>query len=85
LKVTGPARRFETRSSEEHRTFARALFARDDVDEVLGPETGKQAKKSTHKTRTGYRPLPQSSARIIACVALPFNLRRDAFGDNFCP
>ena len=45
LKVTGPARRFETRSSEEHRTFARALFARDDVDEVLGPETGKQAKK----------------------------------------
>ncbi|MDP5309127.1 MULTISPECIES: hypothetical protein [Rhodobacterales] len=45
LKVTGPARRFETRSSEEHRTFARAPFARDDVDEVLGPETGKQAKK----------------------------------------
>jgi hypothetical protein len=46
LKVTGPARRFETRSSEEHRTFARAPFARDDVDEVLGPETGKQAKKN---------------------------------------
>ncbi|MFG6515707.1 hypothetical protein ACGYKD_18085, partial [Sulfitobacter sp. TB366] len=32
-----------------------------------------------------WRQLPVLKGRAIPDVALPFNLRRDAFGDNFCP
>ena len=39
-----------------------------------------------YKTSVARSPnLPLLSMESTPSVALPFNLRRDAFGDNFCP
>ena len=46
-------------------------------------ETGRYNSKS-EVLREGIRLIQERETRL-AVVALPFNLRRDAFGDNFCP
>jgi DNA-binding transcriptional LysR family regulator len=59
-----------TPAGEDLLTRAPALL--DDFDAVLSEVT---------ESSKGF----SGTLRVSAPVALPFNLRRDAFGDNFCP